>query len=134
MKNNSLKQLLKQKDLKKTKARIALLQHFMNIQHAQSYNDVQAALIKEVDKSTLYRNLTSFEQSGLIHRINDDSGVAKYAFGESPKQGHEHAHFVCEYCQTVYCMGKLAPLQFKVPKGFKTNKVQTILRGVCADC
>jgi len=134
MKNENYKQLLEKKGLKKTKVRMALLQHFMNMEHAQSYNDLQAALVKEVDKSTLYRNLTSFEQAGIIHRINDHSGIAKYAFGESPLPGKEHAHFVCECCKNVYCMEGLTPLHFNVPEGFKTTKVQTIIRGICSDC
>ena len=134
MKKESFEKLLENKGLKKTKVRVALIQHFMNMDHAQSYNDLQAALVKEVDKSTLYRNLTSFEQAGIIHRINDHTGIAKYAFGESPTEGKEHAHFVCECCETVYCMEGRAPMQIRVPKGFKTNNVQTIIRGICADC
>ena len=134
MKDESYQSLLKQKGLKKTKVRMALLQHFMHMRHAQSYKDLQAALVKEVDKSTLYRNLASFEQAGIIHSINDHSGIAKYAFGEPPVQGKEHAHFVCECCETVYCMEERAPLQLNVPKGFKTTKVQTIVRGICAHC
>ncbi|WP_340063610.1 Fur family transcriptional regulator [Ascidiimonas aurantiaca] len=134
MKNESCKQLLEQKGLKKTRVRMALLQHFMNMERAQSYNDLQAALVSEVDKSTLYRNLTSFEQAGIIHRINDHSGITKYAFGKSPSGGYEHAHFVCECCENVYCMEALTPIHFSVPKGFRTNKVQTIIRGICANC
>ena len=134
MKEETFEHLLEKKGLKKTKVRKALIQHFMKMDHAQSYNDLQAALVNEVDKSTLYRNLTSFEQAGIIHRINDHSGVAKYAFGESPNEGKEHAHFVCEYCKTVYCVEELEPHQFNVPKGFKTKKVQTIIMGTCADC
>ena len=127
-------QLLEKKGLKKTKVRLALIQHFVNLDHAQSYSDLQADLVKEIDKSTLYRNLTSFEQAGIIHRINDHTGVAKYAFGESPIQGNEHAHFVCDCCETVYCMEGLTSNNINVPEGFKTNKVQTIIRGICADC
>ncbi len=134
MKKEDYEQLLEQKGLKKTKVRMALIHHFINLEHAQSYTDLQAALLGEVDKSTLYRNLTSFERAGIIHRINDHSGVAKYAFGKAPLQGNEHAHFVCECCETVYCMEELVPSQLSVPKGFKTNKVQTIIRGICADC
>lgn len=134
MKNKDYEQLLEQKGLKKTKVRLALIQHFMKMEHALSYNDLQATFVKDVDKSTLYRNLSSFEQAGIIHRINDHSGIAKYAFGESPIQGTEHAHFVCECCKTVYCMDVLDELQINVPQGFKTKNVQTIVRGICADC
>ena len=134
MENANNENLLNQKGLKKTKIRLALLHHFMQLEHAQSYSDLQAAFVNEIDKSTLYRNLISFEQAGIIHRINDHSGTAKYALGAAPQRGHEHAHFVCENCETVYCMEDSIPLELKLPKGFKTNKVQTIVKGICAKC
>ncbi|MEM9077319.1 MAG: transcriptional repressor [Bacteroidota bacterium] len=130
----SHEQILERKGLRKTKVRKALLHHFLQMEHAQSYSDLQLALKSEIDKSTLYRNLTSFEQAGIIHRINDHSGTFKYAFGELPKNGHDHAHFVCESCDTVYCMELSTPLEINVPDGFKTNNVQTIIKGVCAKC
>ena len=127
-------QLLERKGLKKTKVRMALLQHFMKMDHAESYNDLRSALADDVDKSTLYRNLTSFEAAGIIHSINDHSGIAKYAFGASPHMGIDHAHFVCESCETVYCMEELTPHRPEVPDGFKTTKVQTIIKGICSKC
>lgn len=134
MKNSRHEQLLEQKGLKKTKVRMALLQHFLNLDHAQSYSDLKFSLKGEIDKSTLYRNLTSFEQAGIIHRINDHTGTSKYAFGELPNGSHNHAHFVCETCETVYCMEVPTPIKLNVPEGFQTNKVQTIIKGVCAKC
>ncbi len=127
-------QLIKRKGLKKTKLRLALIHHFIKTPHAKSYADIKQAFPQTTDKSTLYRNLAAFERAGLIHSINDHSGITKYAFGAAPIKGNEHAHFVCEYCETVYCMEGLAPLQLDVPLGFKTNKVQTIIRGTCAAC
>lgn len=110
------------------------MNHFDSIPFAQSYADIKAVLKEATDKSTLYRNLAAFEEAGLIHSVNDHTGVTKYAFGKSPIQGAEHAHFVCESCETVYCMKELTPSAFDVPKGFKTKKVQTIIRGICANC
>lgn len=134
MKEESFGQLLEQKGLKKTKVRMALLQHFMQVEHAQSYNGLQRALGAEIEKSTLYRNLASFERAGIIHSINDHTGVTKYAFGRTPKKGAEHAHFVCQQCQTVYCIDASASIQPHVPEGFKTKSVQTIVKGVCSKC
>ena len=125
--------ILQQNGLKRTKLRMALLRHFASVSHAQSYEDIKQA-IAETDKSTLYRNLAAFSEAGLIHSINDHSGISKYAYGGSPVQGNDHAHFVCENCETVYCMDGLASPQINVPKGFKMKKVQTIVRGICADC
>lgn len=113
---------------------MALLRHFLTSEHAQSYNDLQEALSSRVDKSTLYRNLTSFEQAGIIHRINDHTGISKYALGASPEAGREHAHFVCECCETVYCVKETAAYIPKVPQGFETHEVQTIIRGICPRC
>lgn len=110
------------------------MDHFINAQHAQSYMDIKEAMEEGIDKSTLYRNLATFEKAGLIHSINDHTGVTKYAYGDAPELGNEHAHFVCERCETVYCMEGLTPLGIEVPKGFKTNKVRTIIQGICSKC
>lgn len=126
--------ILKGTGLKRTKLRIVLLDFFLNTKHAQSYLDIKQVLGESVDKSTLYRNLSAFEEMGIIHRINDHSGVAKYAFGPPRSHGHNHAHFVCEKCETVYCVEKTATVEVSVPKGFETKAVQTIIRGTCSDC
>ena len=132
--NQSSEALLDQKGLKKTKLRLELVRHFKSSKHAQSYSDLKQALGGNVDKSTLYRNLSVFEEVGLIHGINDHTGVTKYALGALPSTGHEHAHFVCDYCETVYCVKGTTHHQLDVPKGFKAKNVQTIIRGTCANC
>ncbi len=126
--------LLKEGRLKKTKLRLALLKCFMDCHSAQSYTDIKNKLGQEVDKSTLYRNLSAFEEAGLIHRINDHTGISKYAFGNVKDPHHNHAHFVCESCNTVYCMDDIQIEELNVPQGFKAKSVQTILRGTCSDC
>ena len=82
----------------------------------------------------MYRNLTAFEKANLIHSITDDSGMNKYAFGPSPGNGKEHPHFVCERCKTVYCMEEISHDAIPMPQGFQLKKVQTIVKGLCADC
>ncbi len=134
MKIAEVAKLLGEKGLKKTKVRLALAQHFINRDQAQSYSDLQAALRHRIDKSTLYRNLASFEKVGLIHRIDDLSGSAKYAFGTSPEQGSRHAHFVCECCEAVYCLKEFEEPVFDLPRGFQPREKQIIIKGVCANC
>lgn len=132
--DQSDQKLLANKGLKKTKLRLELIHHFKKAKHAQSYSDLKQILVENVDKSTLYRNLAIFEEVGLIHSINDHTGVAKYALGASPSSGHEHAHFVCECCETVYCVKGMPELQIEVPDGFKPKSVQTIIKGICGNC
>ncbi len=133
MKHAMIDDLLQKRGLKRTKLRIALLNHFLSAKHALSYLEIKGALGENVDKSTLYRNLTTFEEAGIIHRI-DHSGVAKYAFGKGQNDGHHHAHFVCDQCETVYCVEKTGATTINVPKGFKTKVVQMIIRGTCSYC
>lgn len=134
MESEELKLLLVKHGLRKTKVRLALLRHFHHAHHAQSYKDLQSALTNDIDKSTLYRNLSSFEEVGIIHRIDDHSGISKYALGGIPSKGSEHAHFVCDRCETVYCLEASTPPELKVPEGFKASQVQTIVKGICAKC
>ncbi len=134
MKDLQAAQLLQGKGLKKTKLRLALLNHFVNIPTAQSYADIKQALSGATDKSTLYRNLAAFEEAGIIHSINDHSGISKYAFGKEQNHGSNHAHFVCEKCETVYCIEDTTTAKINLPKGFKTKDIQTIIKGTCSDC
>lgn len=130
----SSQELLEKKGLKKTKLRIELMHHFRNTTHAQAYSDLKQALEYDADKSTLYRNLSVFEEKGLIHSINDHTGITKYALGASPESGHGHAHFVCECCEIVYCVKDVAQPKYEVPPGFKPKNVQTIIHGICSNC
>lgn len=113
---------------------MALLKCLINADHAQSYVDLKENLGKNVDKSTLYRNLSAFEEAGIIHRINDHTGISKYAFGKANAREGNHAHFVCEKCETVYCVEESVDAEISVPKGFKTKSVQTVIMGICSDC
>lgn len=134
MASSKLEAILTNNGLKKTKVRLALLQQFLKENHALSYNDLKAAVPQTVDKSTLYRNLSNFENAGVIHRINDYTGVTKYALGGGATTGTTHAHFVCQKCETVYCMQKTTNITVRVPSGFTTQKIETIIQGVCDKC
>lgn len=134
MEHSTIHRILQEEGLKRTTLRLALLNVFINAKSAQSYLDIREKLGEKIDKSTLYRNLSAFEKAGIVHRINDQSGVSKYAFGKVNDQQGDHAHFVCDNCQTVYCMEKNTTIKIDVPKGFKTTTIQTLIRGVCSDC
>ncbi len=113
---------------------MALLHCFVNAKSAQSYLDIKDRLGQRFDKSTLYRNLSAFEDAGIIHRINDQSGISKYAFGKAHDHGSNHAHFVCDVCETIYCIEKSTTENINVPEGFKTKDIQTIIKGTCPYC
>ena len=134
MVSTSVENIFKEKNLKRTKVRVALLNYLLSIKTAQSYLDFKQALGANVDKSTLYRNLSAFEDAGIIHRINDHTGVSKYALGPSNAQRGNHAHFVCEKCESVFCVEENPTTALTVPSGFEAKSVNTIITGTCANC
>lgn len=129
----SAKKLLSQKGLKRTPFRISLLDRFLETDRSLSYNDFGDLAKSTADKSTIYRNLNRFEQVGLLHRIEDTSGVAKYAFGDHGTQ-HGHLHFVCESCHNTYCLEVMETPDIHLPKGFQSKHSTTIINGVCVHC
>ena len=133
MNEKQITYLLQQKKLKRTRLRIALLHQFIQAKCALSYTDLKKGL-GIADKSTIYRNLHTFEIAELIHEVRDDSGMKKYAFGASLNIGQNHPHFVCESCQAVYCIEDHPLTSFNMPDGFQPKKVNTIIKGICADC
>lgn len=130
----AIEDLLHKQGLKRTKLRVALLSCFIESKHALSFFDIKNGLFEDIDKSTLYRNLATFEHAGIIHRINDQSGITKYAYGPIKNEQGGHAHFVCEQCSTVYCMKEVQLENIVVPEGFKKKSVQTIIKGICGNC
>lgn len=100
---------------------------------AMSLNDLEAELVT-VDKSSIFRNLQLFLGVGLIHQIQDGSGIAKYAVNQSHE--HSHAHFTCEVCGETICLDGLSLdySQLLLPEGYKAGGYTLIIKGVCPNC
>lgn len=56
----------------------------------------------KIDLVTVYRSLATFEELGLLSRVEFGDGVVRYEL-KGPG-GHHHHHFVCQTC------GKVEPL------------------------
>jgi len=127
-------ELLRQKGLRKTSLRIKMLSCFRESKRALSYADLEQKFGSSTDKSTLYRNLAVFEENGIIHRIKDQSRSAKFAFGPLIHPGHRHAHFICDQCNSTYCIEWSTVPENELPAGFKAESVEATVTGICGDC
>jgi Fur family ferric uptake transcriptional regulator len=119
---NGVEDILQNHRLKNTKLRKAVLSVLMGSDKGLSHQDLTKALDVEFDRVTLFRTLHSFEENGILHKIIDPNGTAKYAYTppeESAKE-HCHAHFICLKCEEVFCLEELFPLEeVKVPRGIQ---------------
>jgi len=133
----SPEQLLRDNKLRLTAARKAVLGVFLKEESAQSHADLEVNLDSSVDRVTIYRTLDTFVSSGLLHKIPDDSGAAKYALCSDCNE-HEHhdnhVHFKCRMCGISECLNHVHIPAVVVPDGYRTEGGNLLLEGVCARC
>ncbi|MCX2474382.1 transcriptional repressor [Pedobacter sp. MC2016-05] len=130
--------LLLKNGLKRTGARLQVLDVLTHRNSATSQPYLENVIGKDIDRVTLYRILKTFEEKGIIHRILDKQGTANYAIcSSSCTENHhhdEHVHFNCNNCLRVYCLDDVKIPSLKIEKGFKIEDMNLIVSGICKDC
>ncbi len=89
------KELLHYHQLKMTPSRLAVLGVFAKTKEPITIDHV----FKEVgssDRSTVHRNIVSFFEKGILHKVDLRTDVVLYELAD-----HHHHHIVCEGCGTV---------------------------------
>jgi len=129
--------ILQRHQLKNTKIRHAVLGLLMQSEGGLSHQDLSRSLEVDFDRVTLFRTLHAFEENGILHKIIDLNGTARYAYTEPSGQehSHSHAHFMCEICGQVVCLDETFLLnEVKVPAGFEKKSIDVQVKGTCAKC
>lgn len=131
-------ELLQKNALKRTSARLKVLHLFEESDHALSQPELEQHLGEEIDRVTLYRILSAFEEKGIVHKIIDPQGTGKYALCHADcNAGHhhdEHLHFNCIVCHNTYCLENTAVPAVSVPAGFQVNELVLSASGICSKC
>lgn len=133
MDKEKFSRLLEHFGVRVTPVRYLLYEALARESTAVSLTDLETEL-KTVDKSSIFRNLQLFLEVGLIHQIQDGSGIAKYAVNQS--HGHSHAHFTCEACGDTICLDGLSlnVCELSLPQGYKADGYTLLIKGKCAHC
>lgn len=138
MMETATENLLKEHDLRITKVRTMVLDYFNSQTAALSHADIEQQFVEEFDRVTLYRTLNTFLEKGLVHKVPDDSGVARYAVCKTSCSEHHHldnhVHFKCEVCDKVECLHELAIPEMNVPAGYHVHSANLLIQGVCNKC
>lgn len=133
----SPEEILKKHGLKNTRQRQVVLEEFSKTQNALSQPDLEKRLKGEMDRVTLYRILSSFQESGILHSIMDLQGTANYAVCSSScsadQHKDEHVHFNCTKCEKIYCLETKVP-SVQIPASFKSEHVALTVTGLCNSC
>ncbi|MEL6534578.1 MAG: transcriptional repressor [Bacteroidota bacterium] len=133
-----LENILKNHRLRQTQNRTAILDVFVTNASALSHSDLESSLGSKVDRVTIYRTIKSFLDHGIIHKVLDDEGGAKYAICKDSclphNHHHNHVHFKCQNCGKTQCMEDLSIPEFILPEGFVAKEMDLLIQGNCANC
>ena len=133
----NIEETLEEKSIRPTAMRILIYKFMANKKIAVALTDIEHAFAK-ADRTTLYRTIKTFEESGIVHQIDDGTGIAKYALCEEgcncQIDQDLHLHFHCGNCDETICLTQHKIPQIKVPEGFVPENVNLVVKGICDKC
>lgn len=120
-----------------TPARANILFVLLSSKQPLSHRDVEEALAARgdaFDRVTLYRALEWLESVGLAHKIAGEDRTWRFR-GAANGGAHEHAHFECRACGSLLCLDNMPqPSTPHSPRGYKIERAELTLRGLCPAC
>lgn len=138
MNNETIKEELREKGIKNTKAKSILLHILKRSQGPMDVNSLHVECQKEtsVNLVTVYRSLQQFHERELVQEFLGKDGAVQYEYIHQGSRAHPH--FQCEKCNRVFCLGELGfddALYFSnMAKQHKVNSINITLNGVCENC
>jgi Fe2+ or Zn2+ uptake regulation protein len=140
--DNKAIELLRDKRLKVTKPRITLLRFLMREHGPFSTDDILSRLSKTaLDRVTVYRTLSSFENSGLVVKCDLGDGIARYEAKTLHNHKHSHHdhhhHVVCRNCKRIESIDICLPNNWEKQVkslGYKDISHSITVQGLCQKC
>jgi Fur family transcriptional regulator, ferric uptake regulator len=137
-KNMSSAEILTLHHLRKTPARLAILQHLLSANLPQSESEIHEKMLEAYDRITFYRSMQTLMEAGIVHRIVADNTTVRYALNQCTQQQHEHhndhVHFFCTKCGNVECLKGVAIGHYPIPEGYRREECDVVIKGLCRQC
>ena len=130
--------LLQDHGLRNTPVRRKILSFMEDRKHAVSHAELEESFNGDADRVTLYRALHTLEEKGIVHKVLDRNGIARYAMCQDACTVHrhddQHLHFHCNNCKNVFCIPVDDYPMVVLPIGFELSKIQLSAEGICDSC
>jgi Fur family ferric uptake transcriptional regulator len=130
--------ILKKNQLSVTDSRKKILELFLKSNGALAHADIEKNTGESFDRVTVYRTLQTFVEKGIIHLIPTTDNSILYALcKDNCEAGHhhdDHVHFICNSCGKTICLDEVTVPTVKLPKGFRPEQAQMVVKGICGDC
>lgn len=128
---------LQQKNVRPTAMRTLVYKYMAQKEIAVALTDIENAFEK-VERTTLYRTLKTFEENGIVHPIEDGTGIKKYALCEpgcNCKLDQDlHLHFHCGHCDETVCLTEHKIPHINLPEGYIAEDANLVITGICEKC
>lgn len=136
--DKSTEKILKQHSVRPTGSRKDILLQFVSREGALSQPDLEKSFHGVYDRVTIYRTLSLFLEKGILHKVPDDAGAARFALCPEAcsehGHAHEHVHFKCTECGLTTCFEDVPALRPRIPNGFKVSEMNVLIQGICRTC
>jgi Fur family transcriptional regulator, ferric uptake regulator len=129
-----LRELLASRGLRITEQRLELLRQLIKVRTPISHPELTERMTGSgLDRATIYRNLLTLADAGVIVRAELGDQVWRYELPRTLTSDHaHHPHLVCSECGNVRCLpAGTVKLHGEAAKS-DVSAVQ--LRGRCANC
>lgn len=131
-------QMIKETGLRLTEHRLTILNFLSRVRQPVTVYELVESLRKKenIDQATVYRNLTSLHESGLIRRLDFNHGHAHYEL-ETGRPSHQ---LVCGKCETIekiegISIDDIVKKMLKKSKKFKNTTTHSMeIYGTCKSC
>ncbi|WP_166825851.1 Fur family transcriptional regulator [Thalassoroseus pseudoceratinae] len=133
MTNNigELTELLRQHNLRRTVARVAILRHLVAMPGPQTAAEIENAVAEHgFDQSTVYRTLESFNEAGLVIQRELGDRLLRFELVDARNTAVQ-PYYLCVGCGRVLRLSQCATDGI-VPAGFQIEQIT--IRGRCPDC
>ena len=128
---------LESKGIRPTAMRLMTYRRLAQLNVAVSLGDLGNDF-ESSERSTLFRTMKTFEEKGIVHQIEDGTGIIKYALCEDNCEcevGNDlHLHFHCNSCGETVCLTEHKIPQINLPEGYVAEDINLVVKGICEKC
>ncbi|QED37175.1 transcriptional repressor [Antarcticibacterium arcticum] len=128
---------LESKEIRPTAMRLLVLNRFTDSEVALSIGELEKDF-QNSERSTLFRTIKTFEEKGIVHKIEDGTGVIKYSLCqencECEIDNDLHLHFHCNSCDETVCLTEQKIPHITLPAGFEAIDANLVITGICSKC
>ncbi len=127
--------VLEQASMRLTQPRILILKALIADHGPFSVDEVRSiAGSRDLDRVTVYRCLTAFEEVGLVRRCEFGDSTSRYEYSSGE---HHHHHVICKQCRKMETVDECIPkalINVVRSMGYENVSHSLEFFGVCKKC